>query len=391
MKPKEFDELIKSKFDENEFAYNPTNWQKLVEQMDKKPGRKSRALLWLPLAALASTASIAASLAMIISMPGIWHHNKPAVYAHAHKVPVHEKTFVQNYSVQPATTSTPIAALSSAAATKPLINESKNNNTVVAEAATVPQATITNQPETSPTPQPIAATDTKTSTTFNTHTFADVYPDNFFVPQSNQENIQKTMVSIAGGVNYGSVSTGYAIGATGKHMLNDKLYIEGDVAFVNSSTPAIAGTSSNSASGATTPSLPTAKLSSTTSTEAVVNPPKEIRSTPGTPKESNYNIYYAQVAPSVGYNVLKHFSVGVGADVQRLIQDDRPENADNIDMKEAPAYDLGVIGKTEYTLSSKIKAGIYYRQGLNNMLSATNRYIDRSYIQLQIKYTILRK
>jgi hypothetical protein len=34
MKPREFDELVRQKFDQNEFAYNPGNWDRLVEQMD---------------------------------------------------------------------------------------------------------------------------------------------------------------------------------------------------------------------------------------------------------------------------------------------------------------------------------------------------------------------
>src|SRR5690242_4553005 len=74
MKPKEFDDLIRSKFDQGDFEYKPANWDKLAAQLDKKPGRL-RMLLWIPLAIMASTTSIAAALAIVISLPTFLNNN----------------------------------------------------------------------------------------------------------------------------------------------------------------------------------------------------------------------------------------------------------------------------------------------------------------------------
>lgn len=401
MKPKEFDELIKARFDQGEFAYKPANWQKLAEQLEERPGKQRKVLLWLPLAALASTASIAASLAMIISIPGIWHRPNAHTYAHARKVPASH--MVHHPAVM-------VAALQPAPTIVPNIVAQPATNG--AAAATAPATTEASGTIPANTPPAANSSDEHIMGTFATNTdnpqksgqdrmpqFSDVYPENYYAPPEKERLENRNVVSIAGGVNYGAISSGYTIGATGKHMINEHLYVEGEVAFVNTATTEKAFTVGGTNTAAT--AMPNAKLASaakTTATlgitdnNATVNPPQEYRSSPGSPTENNYGIYYAQVEPSVGYTVMKHISVGVGADVQRLLEDTRPTDNDYVaENKVAPTYDLGVVGKTEYTLTSKLKAGIYYRQGLNNVISATNKYLDRSYFQVQLKYSILKK
>ncbi|MGN6568463.1 MAG: hypothetical protein ACTHJ0_10945, partial [Flavipsychrobacter sp.] len=112
-------------------------------------------------------------------------------------------------------------------------------------------------------------------------------------------------------------------------------------------------------------------------------------------REVNYNLYYAQVTPTLGYNIHKKISVGVGADVQRLLLNETSTNsssdASQVSTREVPAFDLGLVGKAECALSSTIKAGVSYRQGMNNVIAPNANYLDRNYVQVQLKFLLLRK
>ena len=71
MKPKNFDELLRSKFDDNEFAYDPAQWEKVAERLDERPGKR-KSVIWLSLTAFATIGSVAASLAMVFSTSLWW-------------------------------------------------------------------------------------------------------------------------------------------------------------------------------------------------------------------------------------------------------------------------------------------------------------------------------
>ena len=59
MKPREFDDLIKQKFDENDFEYNPRNWERLEDQLEGRSKKRSIIMWWwMPLVGVA--ASVAA-------------------------------------------------------------------------------------------------------------------------------------------------------------------------------------------------------------------------------------------------------------------------------------------------------------------------------------------
>jgi len=128
--------------------------------------------------------------------------------------------------------------------------------------------------------------------------------------------------------------------------------------------------------------------------------PVETSSTPATAtaqeREVNYNLYYAQVTPTLGYNIHKKISVGVGADVQRLLLNETSvsttsDGGQQTISREVPSFDLGFVSKAECALSSTIKAGISYRQGLNNVVAPNANYLDRNYVQVQLKFLLLRK
>jgi hypothetical protein len=368
MKPKEFDELIRSKFDEGEFAYSPAQWGKLEERMDGKPGKR-RGVIWLSLTAFATVGSVAASLAMVFSVAAFLYQKETPVAMvqkpHADMTNVPAKP-VQAYAYDvPA--ATPVATEEKVAA---VTNTKTIMPTVVVAAATpVPQATLQE------TVKKVTEQETtnKPYYTFNTYE----------VPEKADVN-RKVVISVAGGFNYGSSISGYSIGATGKKMLGDRLYIEGDVAIVNSnasqkneySVPVPArnvSTRTTSATGGTGDVIPAS------STGTVI-------------QQTNNNAYYAQLTPTVGYRVYKSLSIGVGADMQKLLQDNKSADGTRTDgVKDIAPYDFGFVAKTECALSKKVKAGIYYRQGVSNALMPGNNYLDRNYVQVQFKYTILNK
>ena len=59
MKPKEFDELIRQKFDQNDFAYDPKNWDQLAEKLDGRAKKRSMLMWWwVPMAGMAASNAI---------------------------------------------------------------------------------------------------------------------------------------------------------------------------------------------------------------------------------------------------------------------------------------------------------------------------------------------
>jgi hypothetical protein len=49
------------------------------------------------------------------------------------------------------------------------------------------------------------------------------------------------------------------------------------------------------------------------------------------------------------------------------------------------------MGKTEVNLAKRVRAAVYYRKGINNVITPMNKYIDRDYLQFQIKCTVFDK
>lgn len=496
MKPNDFDNLIRSKFDENDFEYNPGNWEQLVARMDDKPGKR-RTFLWVPMAIIASTASIAASLAMIISIPVLMHHktNTPIASITRHQYDVQAKmnpAAMQETTVPVAAAAPSINDINNLA--KTIINNTNNRKdnslslratfNANEQAAKTANALLAFNSSAAVDGQQLSIDEPNRYPVYNTFNTA---------PASRTASKAKTTISIAGGLNYGNAMSGYSIGATGKRMLGDHLYIESDLAFVSDNTtekteymvanasdaraivsriisndfsspsggsplPSVANPLSsyntsagnntqggaNSSAASTrfaaakmtlpvTATVPTsvngsapaisasrsfvqfttstpgannsaarrragAKMVSSGgstggSTEPVASP---VASSSTQERDVNYNLYYAQVTPTLGYNIHKKISVGVGADVQRLLLNETSTSGgtdagQQAASRELPAFDLGLVGKAECALSNTIKAGVSYRQGMNNVVAPNANYLDRNYVQVQLKFLLLRK
>ncbi len=455
MKPKEFDDLVRQVFDQNDFEYSPANWDRLSARMDNKPGKK-RHIFWIPLAVLGTVASVAASIAMIITLPAFLQNKNTAPLAH-----ISEHSIIQINTIDQASAIKDIDEHVAVNVNLPYTSPTAKTHA----AASIPEEKFALQlPD-----EQIQLIHPKSRAQHAFSTFSSSYvnqkiskidyskkaiADNHFRLDYNEPAYaQKTSISIASGINYGSMLSGYAICATGKRMISDKFYLEGDIAFVSNTATERTSSSSylpgqktgyqgtyqgsgyqgnNYSAGEGTsynqyyasvapPPPPPPSSSSQGGTSTVMMSARNTRGMrmsgdnsnssydpsdkvqEGTPaavspsgpdvRESSYNLYYAQLSPSIGYHINKSFSIGVGGDFQRLLLDGKTfTSVDNSGAsKEVPSMDVGLIGKGELSINKKIKAGLCYRQGFNNMINGTNKYIDRTYLQVQLKYMIFKK
>ena len=400
MKPREFDELVRQKFDQNDFAYNPKNWDQLAEQLDGRAKKRSIIMWWwVPLAGMAASVALAMGVAPLMkhAAPGNTGLSANAGIAQTRTfVPSSETVQRQITSAPaPATHNEPVYANAATNGNKKAAHKASKNvsewfHVVLNNDGPATAATKTNK-----------ALDFATNSNCNNNAPAKIKKENkkeiilanegynTFVPEEEAPaKAPKVSIILSGGYNHGNQNTGYMAGATFRRMINDKLYVESDVNFAtsnNSQTTQIWVPESGNAarhSGAKGSTVEASKA-------APVSAPKGSIQT----QEQNYTLSYAQVSPSIGYKVIKRMSVGVGPDFQRMLVDNRPAKStvERDAIQVAPVLDIGFVGKTEYALTKRIKAGVSYRKGVNNVIATTDKYIDRDYLQFQLKCTILNR
>jgi hypothetical protein len=110
-------------------------------------------------------------------------------------------------------------------------------------------------------------------------------------------------------------------------------------------------------------------------------------------QDISYNLYYAQITPGIGYKIMKRMSVGMGPDFQKMLVDNRPATSevDRGNLQVAPSFDVGFVGKTEYALTQRVKAAVSYRKGINGVINPSDKFIDRDYVQFQMRCTIFNR
>lgn len=412
MKPGEFDDLVRQKFDQADFEYNPRNWEKLTEELDGQKKRRGGLLFWwMPVVGVAASVAMAFGLSTVIRdgsrLNG--YTARPQVAAAAK----HKANAAGKAGVTPAAI---ISAQDDNAAVLP--EENTTATPAAAEKATVAANANTNiinkteKPEGVTLANHISGTFKSATTEIEEYTKENLAKKKKAVAVSNGyftfrepaeiKKEPKVAIILSGGVNYSNNSNGYMVGATARRMISDKVYIESDVAFIGTNNSRrveymdySSGSATTGGSAATTPAGFAAKgtLTASKNTDQVQ---KGTSTDPvGVLKTStqSYNLYYAQVTPSIGYKLAKRISVGLGPDFQQMLVDNRPEinTADRGNIKVAPIFDMGFMGKTEIAVTKNVKAAVYYREGINNVITPTNKYIDRNYLQFQIKCAILNR
>lgn len=401
----EFDKRVKEKFDEYEFGYNPENWERLSHVLPKER-RSVKILPWLT--------GMAASVALIAGSVWYFHHVSDYSNNIAQRViessDTHEDKVINEETIQKERKENSIDGHQNTHNALPSINLSSttqnqysqvNHKTISnsQSAINTNQSTI-NQSENNLssyskpydknlsvdpiTQQPHDDVLTVSSSILdktnpvesitkenrNNPIFPSLSPDEETV--SSKE--RKTSFSLAGGVNYGTMNAAYGAALNARHKVGKNFFIEGDLGFMGSQQIMSA-------------SMSTSQYNTVAVNQGLGRPLKV--------DETNNNIYYVQMTPSIGYQVHKNIAVGLGADLQKLLEGNsynRTVVSTTDGYKLVPLWDAGVTGKTEYTISNRLKAGLLYREGINNLINSSgNRYLDRRYIQVQMKLRLFGK
>ncbi|GAA4470142.1 hypothetical protein GCM10023093_30790 [Nemorincola caseinilytica] len=422
MKPGEFDELIRQKFEQNDFAYDPANWERLKERMDGPAKKRSMLMwLWMPAAGMAASVALAMGVTSLLRFGVPDGSSAGGGYAATGKFNAprerEDKVVAMVPSVNyqaterpaPSRSRTPHARNTARPATQPsttagngiglkldqmtktsvAANQQHSGNRYDAEvynSATPPVAAKAQPPK--PEKKAVAAVQE---------------PMHTFRKEEAQPPVRKKMnfsVILSGGVNQGNNNSGYMAGATVRKMINDKVYIESDIAFASSDNvqrtkvESIETVGGGATSGGGMGSIQ-AKVSSASkvSSDGVATQPVNNQVRVIKTQDVSYNLSYAQITPSVGVKLAKRMSIGMGPDFQAMLQDHRPERSivDRENIAVAPTFDVGFVGKTEYAFTNRIKAGVAYRKGVNGVIVPGGKYIDRDYLQFQMKCTIFNK
>lgn len=421
----DFDRGLIEKFEGHDFAYNPAGWERLAQQLPEVPEGRRKRVLWLPLT------GIAAAVALAISIPFLWNRNAQQDHTVAKAVrssntpitrsvtpppvtaPLEPKVDVpDDASAQQQPVMTPAAsAVSFPVSVQPQIQQpiAANNTLPVLPnitsgqanlpVSTMPVNPIVDVPELTMNPGmslPVAPPKEYTITAVPNAPAPVVQQTPVVVKQEvdlsrKQDHYltidpdetsyagqpqKKLKISLAGGYNQGTTNSGYMVGFNTRKNLGRKIYVEGDVAFTSNRNTE------------PTQSLPSAEYQTLR-----VASPQNLANAKGTANaEPVKQLYYLQVTPVVGYQVLKNWSIGAGADVQRLFRDgDREAYTINEskEIKAMPTMDVGLVGKTEYSVFKNIKAGLQYRMGMSDVIEPGKDYTNRSYLQVQLKVGIL--
>ena len=108
-------------------------------------------------------------------------------------------------------------------------------------------------------------------------------------------------------------------------------------------------------------------------------------------KSAFNNVFYLQASPSLSYKLYHGLYTGLGVDAQRLVSANaRSIVSDSIGnvIGSQPIWDFGITFKMDYQISSKINAGIIYRESLGGVNNIKSPSISRNYILMQMSYTI---
>lgn len=399
MNTNEFDRLLKEKIEQTSFAYKESDWQQLA---DKLPAETSRRTLpyWVT--------AIAASVVLLAGGYGLLRMTQPSSLpaqdmpptslSNASQAPIAPPTLpTHESSVAPsmaaahapihttnhtnANSSSTNNKLLSSISPKPTVEEpvsTETNTDMAFHDLMTPSTTLTKlQEEQSKLPTTITAQETQQLLPKSTPlTQLEKLPSLAAfedIPETPQKKHQPISFHLAGGFNYGSLNAGYSAAVNAKRMLGDKLFLEGGLGFVQNQDIMAASMSTSQYNS----------VYNNNSRGKAARVTKEVK-----------GIYYLQMAPSVGYELWKKLSVGIGADIQRLLdgsQESRPVVVSEEGFKLIPIWDAGVMGKAEYTIGKSITAGIAYREGINNIVTGTDNYYNRRYFQAQLKWKFLGK
>lgn len=181
-------------------------------------------------------------------------------------------------------------------------------------------------------------------------------------------------IAIGTGMNYGALNAGYTLGVSARHAIGKHTFIEGAISFLYNNQVSDVVAYGNYSSFAGRPA----------SGQAASNVVMPV---------SNFS--YLNVNPTVGYEVTNFIDFSLGPDVQQRVSN-MGDNTSTIftpgnNPRIIPELDFGITGKTDFQITPNIEAGLLFRNGLNNLLKRSDvyPYLNRRYIQVELKYNFL--
>ncbi|MCD6012199.1 MAG: hypothetical protein K0Q79_2061 [Flavipsychrobacter sp.] len=400
MKPREFDDLLKQRFDQGDFEYNPRNWERLTDELDGRKKKRSILMWWLM-----PVAGVAASVALAVGVAPMLQHTDTQS-AGTELAQTYKTELAQPAHVVPVTNVAIDEPARTIDYTKAAKKSHKHNNRPQAQAPKEEKFAIDYNNaignKTSISKKDITLLNATNKTTIaKKPEKKKIITDEAVITFKDEVKKPQTLsIILSGGYSSGNQGASYTAGATIRKMVNDKVFIEGEVAFTNSNLTQVRnhipeeyvkqyGSSKPATSGAgskTAGADPGGKVTAMDENTKTIYGDKQTENV-------SFNQTYLQVSPAVNYRIVKRLSIGAGPDFQKALADNRPAddptNRDHI--KVAPLFDVGLIGKTEFSVTKNLKAGLAYRKGINNVITPTGRYIDRDYLQVQVKCAIFNK
>lgn len=419
MDTNDFDVLLRKKFDQEELPFKAEAWEKMAAQLSVQKATRPRLI---PIWKIAS--GVAASVAIAVVSVLLFRQSEQKAYVRTGETAAKaaNTTVTANVAAPaPAAPSAAIAKTVNTAAVASVAHITRAHAIVqYRQAAMQAAATPAQQPAATGEHLPVFAesseqkqitaeevivakpqekTKSANSSLLLSNGRITDWENEFSITDEQSASRAKSSFGLTGGVNYGSQNSGYMVGVNARRSLGERLFLEGAVALVNnnqmrnvSSTGTTLSTDNSPAAITTSNAAPPASIKPSgaasmqvqNETQASSTSKGSVSTTTSTRKD---NLYYLQVMPTVGYYLNKKISLGVGADVQRLLQDNEELNKEVATDKRLPATDLGMVGRIEYAVTPTVKAGLSYREGMNGLID-NGQYMSRRYVQLQFSWSL---
>jgi len=413
MKPKEFDELFRQKFDQNDFEYNPRSWERLEEQLDGRSKRRSIIMWWLmPVAGIAASVALAMGVAPLLKYNGakpgagggLAKVQKTEVVRPAQAAPHPDNAADNIYAYNTGASHANHHAAAKADHRHPAgrhMNEDNGEDVVINLRNALPsnnkasrKAINVNLLDES---KAIVKKDDKEK---KKQLQAEPQPMATFKPDEEIKRQPTMSVILSGGYNQGSQISGYAAAATIRKNVTEHVFIESDLGYAASNISqqmpyhnqtvvtknGRAGAAKGTGGAKTTDPKAASDKTTIDDKSYVVNGPLLFDNV-------NYNMSYVQIHPAVGVKILKVISMGAGPDFQKALADNRPTPSETAPeaTERFPLFDVGLMGKAECKITKNMKAGVSYRKGVNSVIAPNANYIDRDYLQFQLNYAVFNK
>jgi len=395
MGKKEFDDLLFKKFQEEDLEYNPEHWDKLSQRLMDPEAKKKNKVLLFSLGIAAAVALVLASVLLIkfvntdeSNIHGVINNlvqqqseqpwpaeGYPEQQNDATKSKGNKNAHPKNLS--PTLSSPqPNLAFANSSSKVTITQEGENaiqkNHNIKTTDADIENREITNVVNALQgdyeSPQNSFSESKPNSDPDYIKSFGIQQEPNHWASHKQEK---QTSIGVSGGVNYGSLSTGYSFGLSAKQDLGKDFFVDGTIAFMYNNNTTNMGDYAGKTSGR--PALGAINMSS-----PAFSP--------------SQNLYYLQFNPSFGYQVLKEVAVSIGGDMQQMVSADN--SIEKIKFTENgvetfPTLDFGLTGKAEFNVTPNIRTGVIFREGLSNLMNRNDiQYVNRRYFQVQFKYNI---